>query len=92
MDSQKILEGAKHYQEFFRNAGVKPREYPEDLFCSHKDDAPLAHLYYMANMIPEFIYNGKKEKAMRWLCFIQGVLWSKRLQTIKQLKDGNRPD
>jgi hypothetical protein len=31
------------------------------------------------------------EKFMRWLGFMQGVLWAEGLYTIEQLKDHNRP-
>jgi hypothetical protein len=31
----------------------------------------------------------KTEKAMRWLGFIQGVLWANRLYSIDELKDHN---
>jgi hypothetical protein len=35
---------------------------------------------------------GRREKAMRWLGFVQGALWAKGLATIDDLKSMNRPD
>jgi hypothetical protein len=32
-----------------------------------------------------------RNKAMRWLCFIQGVLWIQGMFTINEMKDHNRP-
>jgi len=29
-------------------------------------------------------------KAMRWLCFVQGVLWMTGRRTIDQMRDDNR--
>ena len=31
-----------------------------------------------------------REKAMRWLCFVQALLWTNGLATITSLKDMNR--
>jgi hypothetical protein len=33
----------------------------------------------------------KREKFMRWLGFMQGVLWNNGIYTLDQLKDHNRP-
>jgi len=32
-----------------------------------------------------------RAKAMRWLCFMQGVLWIQGAYTINEMKDHNRP-
>ena len=38
-----------------------------------------------------FPHDGKKEKAMRWLGFMQGVLWTSGV-SLQELKNMNRPD
>jgi hypothetical protein len=61
--------------------GIKPKR-------ENKPTTP--HLLFMCEEIPKLIDNGKIEKAMRWLGFIQGVLCEKDFYTIDQLKDHNR--
>jgi len=46
------------------------------------------HLIFMCQEAATF---SNREKAMRWLGFIQGALWTKGLATIDELKDMNRP-
>lgn len=31
-----------------------------------------------------------QDKAMRWLCFVQGCLWTHGIYTIDEMKDDNR--
>jgi len=50
------------------------------------------HLLYMAEEIHELVSAGKIEKAMRWLGFMQGVLWSLSICPLDQLKRMNMPD
>lgn len=47
------------------------------------------HLIYMCQEAAKFT---NREKAMRWLGFIQGALWTNGAATIDELKDMNRPD
>jgi hypothetical protein len=45
-------------------------------------------------MLPKairFVEEGRRDKAMRWLGFIQGVLWVQRIYTIDELKLHNAP-
>lgn len=49
------------------------------------------HLMYMIEQIENFLEGKRKEKANRWLGFVQGVLWSNRIYSIKELKDHNKP-
>jgi len=50
------------------------------------------HLGYMLWMIPQFIKEGRKEKANRWLGFVQGTLWAKGFYTIEEMKEHNKPN
>jgi uncharacterized protein YodC (DUF2158 family) len=45
----------------------------------------------MTDQIAVFVEAGRREKAMRWLGFAQGVIWSRGLAGIDTLKDHNRP-
>ncbi len=90
MDSEKICEVLDEYEVFFNNYGVKPVRHADSRNCCSFEEN-LAHLLWMAIEIRKFLEANKVEKAMRWLGFIQGSLWSNRLQTIAQLKTSNRP-
>lgn len=55
------------------------------------EEAQLEHCYWMIVNIALFLSEEKKEKAMRWLGFIQGVLWTNGIYKIHELKDHNKP-
>ncbi len=52
---------------------------------------PREHAAWMLCKIPEFMEAGRREKAMRWLGFVQGYLWACGAATIDEMKDVNRP-
>lgn len=70
------------------NRFVPPR-YPEG---APPAPAALRHLRYMITEMRGFIVQGRTEKAMRWLGFLQGVLWALGVFSIDELKDHSRPD
>lgn len=49
-----------------------------------------AHILWMCSEARKHLEADKVEKAMRWLGFIQGVLWADSHCTIAELKDDNR--
>lgn len=51
----------------------------------------LTHLRFMCRAAQVFVDAGRKDKAMRWLGFVQGCLVCKGLYTIDQLKEHNKP-
>ncbi len=54
----------------------------------------IAHYKWMCVMIPKFLAEGtrsKRDKAMRWLCFVQGALYELNITSIEQFKLANRP-
>lgn len=81
MEDQKILDICKFYND---ELSVYYNEiYIRDTY---------KHLLYMLWKIPHFIEEGRKEKANRWLGFVQGVLWAKDIYTIEEMKEHNRPN
>lgn len=52
----------------------------------------LEHALWMCNESMHHVTEGKMEKAMRWLGFIQGVLWMTGQASIHEMKDHNRED
>lgn len=49
----------------------------------------LEHALWMCREVLE-MGDGHREKAMRWICFVQGVLWRTGLRSIHQMRDDNR--
>jgi len=52
----------------------------------------LAHLNFMCSEGQKLIEEGRTEKAMRWLGFLQGVLWARGFYSLDDLKNHSRPD
>jgi hypothetical protein len=52
----------------------------------------MKHLLYMADEVPRIVDAGALDKAMRWLGFMQGVLWVLGASTLSELKRMNMPD
>jgi hypothetical protein len=86
MTKDQVIRVASEYREEF----VKNIESAQ--FTNH-DNMPTVieqakHCSYMCDKI----ISGELpfEKSMRWLCFVQGVLWSLGYKSITQMKDDNR--
>ena len=52
----------------------------------------VSHLLWMCQEAQKFVDEGRVEKAMRWLGFLQGVFWAKTEFTLDELKNHSRPD
>lgn len=52
----------------------------------------LQHITWMCDQAICFVQHGKREKAMRWLDFIQGVIWTHGLRSLNELRDDSRSD
>lgn len=50
------------------------------------------HVLEMIPKMRNFHWDKQVEKAMRWLGFIQGVLYSQGIFTIDEMKNHNKPD
>lgn len=68
--------------------GAIVQQQPEQLIWA----AQVGHLLWMCQTIPLFLQEGRREKAMRWLGFLQGVCWVERIRTIEELKRDNMPE
>jgi len=90
MNDAKILEVINIYRKHFIEKGVKALEFPHDGMPRSKEEM-LAHCHGMLDKIENFIKEGRREKAFRWLGFIQGCLWSTDQFSLDDLKNHNRP-
>lgn len=55
------------------------------------DNKQLEHLVEMIPQIQSFLKEDRREKAFRWLGFMQGALWSNGIYTIDEMAEHNRP-
>lgn len=81
MEDKKILEACGIYVE-------ELAPFSEDPHFAEQ----YKHMLWMLWQIPQFLSDGRKEKANRWLGFIQGALWADGVYTIEEMKEHNRPD
>lgn len=51
----------------------------------------ISHLLYMLDEIPKFVAEDRREKAMRWIGFVQGVVCVWYGVPVEELKEMNRP-
>jgi recombinational DNA repair protein (RecF pathway) len=87
MTDEKILEVVWRYKEKLR--AIIPNKSVMDTRPSHYTS--LAHAAYMCDRITEFVAEGRRDKAFRWLGFLQGVLWVNGVFTLDELANHNRP-
>lgn len=72
---------------------LKAERVDPELEC---DGSPISnsrvvrHLVWMFEETKKIAADGDKDKAQRWLGFIQGVAWAKGMTTLAILKDANR--
>lgn len=83
-DNDKILVSCDKYVKFLTEMGIE-----ESIRESDNPDS-LKHIRWMCEEIPNLISVGKIQKANRWLGFVQGVFWTKKLMNIEDLKNDNR--
>lgn len=56
-----------------------------------EDEVVMAHYKFMCDKAIEFVAEGRMDKAMRWLGFLQGALWSDNQFTLDELKRHSMP-
>ena len=91
MNAKKILEVINKYRNCFKKQGIKAIDFPHNEKPASPEEI-LGHCRGMLDKMEVFIKEGRKEKAFRWLGFIQGCLWSTGQYSLEDLKNHNRPD
>lgn len=93
MTPQQIQEALTLYRQILKAHEIEPVAYPHDDLIPLTDKRNvLPHCSWMIEAIPAILADGDTEKAGRWLCFIQGCLWTNGMYTITDLKNHNRPN
>lgn len=91
MDSQKIEEARAIYENYLKEMNIPSQNHPLDQLAI-SNNAVLAHCHKKLEEMKELLAQGRREKAMRWLSFVQGCLFTLRHYTIEDIKNHNRPD
>lgn len=91
MSSKKIGEALIICRKCLESLNVPIRQHPDHL-PAISNDSVLAHCHWMTIEAEDFLAKGRREKAMRWLCFVQGCIFTLRHFCINEMKDHNRPD
>lgn len=83
MELKQIQKVAQRYKELLPSAEDAGDERILPMYLEN-----FRHCAYMCDKI----ISGElsRDKAMRWLCFVQGCLWSLGVKSIAQMKDDNR--
>jgi hypothetical protein len=88
MTRDKINEAIESCKLFLWSIGITEGVRAPDDKLVFGQTAQLHHCVWMCEKTPELA----DDKAMRWLCFVQGVLWAHKLKMISNLKDMNRAE
>ena len=92
MTNEKIAEAAAACKDILIGEKVAPKQFPSDHW-PELDEEILAHAHFMLDeIINVLLPANRRDKAFRWLGFVQGILWSVGLVTIDELKNQNRSD
>ena len=94
MSVEKISEALSECETILVDYGMWPLELSEKRLNmdEHPHSVSLCHCLYMCQKAQDFLKEDRREKAMRWLCFVQGVLWTQGLLTIETAKEQNKAD
>lgn len=95
MDTAKVTEVCASYAKTLRAmSGVKdavrlPEKYTTEVSGSIPMWMWTAHLLFICEETPRLMEAGRVEKAMRWLGWLQGVLWATDHETLEDAKKHN---
>jgi hypothetical protein len=89
MTTSKLVQVLNYYKEALVSKGFCCKFNADD---SKNKEAMLNHCVWMCVQALDFIAEGRIDKAMRWLGFIQGTLHVYQIYNINQLRAHSRSD
>lgn len=90
MNAEQILKAVERYKAILARRGVPAERQNTASGVKPTETEKLAHIGWMCEAIPVQVLEGSIQKAERWLCFVQGILWGEGLATIDSMRDDNR--
>lgn len=97
MANEKILQAVADLKKVLPKGVIIQRIDPTlrmetDEFGGWYYQALVGHLLFMTEEIPRMVEAGKRDKAFRWLGFLQGVVWARGWSDLESLKRMNMSD
>lgn len=89
MNAEQIIKAVERYKDLLARRGV-PSKRQNTAGVKPTETERLAHIGWMCESILVQVSEGSIQKAERWLCFVQGILWGEGLATIDSMRDDNR--
>jgi hypothetical protein len=86
VSDEKLAETICNYINTFKQSGIPPVKHADDTLATDYY-MELQHCHWMLLQMEQM---NNREKTVRWLGFIQGVLWTQSIYTINKLKGDNR--
>jgi hypothetical protein len=74
MNPQKLLEVIERYERILQELDYKPAQLPTSNYVDGKYKG-FNHALWMMEEAKKLVAQGELDKAFRWVCFVQGVLW-----------------
>ncbi len=88
MTSDQVRAAALRYEILLRSSRAESSRFPVN--SAHPSiQEGLNHALWMCMTIREQLDEGKLDKAIRWLCFVQGVIWLGGLGPIDDFRRDN---
>lgn len=88
MTLEHVLQVVQKYEELLSDEGYEPGRWEERAVPSSSE--ALSHVLWMLGEMRKHIEAQETEKVMRWLGFVQGVLWTTDVYSIDEMRDDNR--
>jgi len=86
MTNEQILAVAAKYESELVSY---PAEHQGDGFPPSGRESMLSHARWMCRQIRDHVAAGRTEKAMRWLGFVQGIMWASGTKSIEAMRGDN---
>lgn len=90
MKPEQVIKALTRIEHELVTAKVRPERAPTQIGGVNLErKIHLRHVLWMVQEAKDFAYT-LPDKAQRWLCFAQGVMWTSWESTIDEFKDDNR--
>ena|ERR1051325_1061675 len=91
MTKEKCMQVLAMYKRLLIEKDIPPEGAIHEIPCPTLKENVFMHLHSMIYEMEGFLEEGRTEKFMRWLGFIQGCFWTSGKFTLEELMNHNRP-
>lgn len=97
MTPEKIKKIIQNYREtinsiapVFSSTPYSVDKYVENIYVDSVAQDVINQVLWMCDQIDDMLIHNNVDKSMRWLGFIQGILWITGVKTIDEMREDNR--